>query len=96
MDYSGYPDCRPEFIAAFQQVVNLATKATVQGATIKIQRPLQRMSKFDIVRRAFALGVPLEKTWSCYVDDDDPCGVCDGCRLREEAIAQVKTETQVT
>jgi 7-cyano-7-deazaguanine synthase len=53
------------------------------------------MSKLDIVRRAFALNVPLEKTWSCYVDGDDPCGICDSCRLREEAIAQVKTETQV-
>lgn len=96
IDYSGYPDCRPEFIAAFQQLINLATKATVQGATIQLQTPLQRMSKLDIVRRAFALNVPLEKTWSCYVDGDDPCGICDSCRLREEAIAQVKTETQVT
>lgn len=96
IDYSGYPDCRPEFIAAFQQLINLATKATVQGATIQLQTPLQRMSKLDIVRRAFALNVPLEKTWSCYVDGDDPCGICDSCRLREEAIAQVRTETQVT
>jgi 7-cyano-7-deazaguanine synthase len=93
IDYSGYPDCRPEFIAAFQQLVNLATKITVQGITIKIQAPLQDMSKLDIIRRAIALGVPLDKTWSCYVDGDKPCGVCDSCRLREEAIAQVKTET---
>ncbi len=92
VDYSGYPDCRPAFIAAFQQVVNLATKATVQGAPIRIRTPLQRMSKLDIVRRAVALNVPLEKTWRCYVDGDEPCGVCDSCRLREGAIVQVRRE----
>ena len=92
LDYSGYPDCRPEFIAAYQQVVNVATKATAQGATLRIQTPLQYMSKVDIVRRAYALGVPLDLTWSCYVDGDAPCGVCDSCRLRETAIAQVAQE----
>lgn len=92
LDYSGYPDCRPEFIAAFQQLITVATKATVQGATIQIQTPLQRLSKVDIVRRAFTLGVPLDLTWSCYVEGDTPCGVCDSCRLREEAIAQVRRE----
>lgn len=92
LDYSGYPDCRPEFIAAFQQMANLATKATVQGATIQIATPLQHLSKLDIVRRAAALQVPLDKTWSCYRDGDQPCGVCDSCRLREEAIALVRQE----
>lgn len=92
LDYSGYPDCRPVFIAAFQQLITVATKATVQGATIRIQTPLQRLSKVDIVRRAFMLGVPLDLTWSCYVEGDTPCGVCDSCRLREEAIAQVRSE----
>jgi 7-cyano-7-deazaguanine synthase len=92
IDYSGYPDCRPEFIAAYQSLIKLATKATVQGITIQIQTPLQHMSKLDIVRRAFVLGVPIGKTWSCYVDGDEPCGVCDSCRLREEAIAQVRQE----
>lgn len=95
LDYSGYPDCRPAFIAAFQQVINVATKATVQGATIQIQTPLQRLSKVEIVRRAFALSVPLDLTWSCYVEGDTPCGVCDSCRLREEAIAQVQREQAV-
>ncbi|MEZ4865684.1 MAG: 7-cyano-7-deazaguanine synthase QueC [Caldilineaceae bacterium] len=90
LDYSGYPDCRPEFIHAFQQVINVATKATVQGATIQIETPLQQLSKVDIVRRAFALNVPLDLTWSCYANGETPCGVCDSCRLREEAIAQVR------
>jgi len=89
LDYSGYPDCRPEFITAFQNVANIATKATVQGQPIRIETPLQQLSKVGIVRRALALDVPLELTWSCYTDGDEPCGVCDSCRLREEAIAQV-------
>ncbi len=92
LDYSGYPDCRPEFIAAFQGVVNVATKATVQGAAIRLETPLQQLSKVDIVRRALVLGVPLELTWSCYTDGEEPCGVCDSCRLRDEAIAQVRQE----
>lgn len=92
LDYSGYPDCRPEFIAAYQDVVNVATKVTTEGGTIQLQTPLQHLSKLDIVRRAFELGVPLELTWSCYKNGDMPCGECDSCRLREEAIAQVQNE----
>lgn len=90
-DYSGYPDCRPEFIAAFQGVVNIATKATVQGAAIRIATPLQHLSKVQIVGRALALGVPLALTWSCYLDGAEPCGVCDSCRLRAEALAHYHT-----
>ncbi|MCB0081733.1 MAG: 7-cyano-7-deazaguanine synthase, partial [Caldilineaceae bacterium] len=82
----------PEFIAAYQQVINVATKATVQGATIQIATPLQRLSKIDIVRRAFDLAVPLDLTWSCYVNGPESCGVCDSCRLREEALVHVKRE----
>ncbi|MBW7884066.1 MAG: 7-cyano-7-deazaguanine synthase QueC [Caldilineaceae bacterium] len=85
-DYSGYPDCRPEFIAAYQQMVNLATKATVEGASIRIETPLQYLSKVDIAKRALALNVPLDLTWSCYTDGPEPCGVCDSCRLRDEAL----------
>lgn len=92
LDYSGYPDCRPEFIAAYQNLINFATKATVQGSTIQVETPLQFLSKLDIVRRAFDLDVPLDKTWSCYLDGEEPCGVCDSCRLREEAIAKVRAE----
>lgn len=93
LDYSGYPDCRPEFIAAFQRLAAVATKATVQGASIRMETPLQQLSKVEIVRRALALGVPLELTWSCYGDGDEPCGLCDSCRLRDEAMAQVRAAT---
>jgi 7-cyano-7-deazaguanine synthase len=89
LDYSGYPDCRPEFIAAFQGVVDVATKATVEGRRIQLATPLQHKSKLEIVRRARELAVPLELTWSCYEDGEEPCGVCDSCRLREEALAAV-------
>lgn len=89
LDYSGYPDCRPEFIAAYQQVINVATKVTVQGTNITIQTPLQQLSKVAIVRRALELNVPIDKTWSCYANGSTPCGECDSCRLRDEAIGQV-------
>ena len=88
LDYSGYPDCRPEFIAAFQQVADLATRQTVEGGRIVLQTPLQSLTKIDIVRRARALGVPIAATWSCYTGGDEPCGVCDSCRLREAALAE--------
>jgi 7-cyano-7-deazaguanine synthase len=90
LDFSGYPDCRPEFVDAFRALIKVATKATTQGATIQIETPLQFMSKLDIVHRALELGVPLELTWSCYQDGPDPCGVCDSCRLRDEAIEQAR------
>jgi 7-cyano-7-deazaguanine synthase len=85
IDYSGYPDCRPEFIAAFENMANLATQAGVEGKTkIRIHTPLIHMSKADIVRQAIALGVDLSLTHSCY--DPSPegraCGHCDSCLLR--------------
>ncbi|SEK58611.1 transcriptional regulator /preQ(0) biosynthesis protein QueC [Pseudoxanthomonas sp. GM95] len=84
VDYSGYPDCRPEFIAAFQALANLATKAGVEGAGIKVHAPLQFMSKADIVREGVALGVDFSSTVSCYNADaaGNACGHCDACRLR--------------
>jgi 7-cyano-7-deazaguanine synthase len=88
LDYSGYPDCRPEFIAAYQNLISVATKAAVQGAHIRIETPLQYLSKVQIAKRALELGVPLERTWSCYADGPEPCGVCDSCRLREDAIIE--------
>jgi len=90
LDYSGYPDCRPEFIAAYQNLISVATKATVQGAHIRIETPLQYLSKVEIAKRALELGVPLERTWSCYADGPEPCGVCDSCRLREDAIVEAR------
>lgn len=86
VDYSGYPDCRPEFIAAFEQMANLATRAGVEGARLRIHAPLQHLSKADIVRRGGALGVDYAQTVSCYQATAEglACGRCDSCRLRRE------------
>ena len=90
VDYSGYPDCRPEFIAAFQSLANLATKAGVEGAGIRVHAPLQFLSKADIVREGLRLGVDFSETVSCYQADADgrACGHCDACRLRAEGFAR--------
>ena len=84
VDYSGYPDCRPEYIAAFEAMANLATKAAVEGARLSIHAPLIALSKADIVRRGSALGVDYGLTVSCYQADESgaACGLCDSCRLR--------------
>ena len=86
VDYSGYPDCRPEFIAAFEHMANLATKAGVEGERLHIHAPLQFLSKADIIRRGAELGVDYAQTVSCYQADAEglACGRCDSCRLRRE------------
>ena len=86
IDYSGYPDCRPEFIAAFQALARLATKRGVEGGTLTIDAPLVTMSKAGIIRRGRELGVDYSLTVSCYQADDQgrACGRCDSCRLRRE------------
>jgi len=86
VDYSGYPDCRPEFIEAFEQMANLATKAAVEGEPIKIQTPLMKMSKAETVQAGVALGVDYGLTVSCYQADaaGRACGKCDSCRLRRK------------
>lgn len=86
IDYSGYPDCRPEFIQAFQDLANLATQAGVEGEGFHIEAPLLAMSKADIIRAGVALGVDYGQTVSCYALDENgaACGVCDSCRLRAE------------
>lgn len=90
LDYSGYPDCRPEFIDAFQKMATLATKAGVEGHPIRINTPLQYMSKADIVREADRLGLDAGVSWSCY--DPTPegrhCGLCDSCRLRSKGFEE--------
>lgn len=86
VDYSGYPDCRPAFIDSFQQLANLATKAGVEGAGIRVHAPLMRMSKADIAREGRRLGVDFAVTVSCYQADEKgrACAHCDACRLRAE------------
>ncbi len=92
MDYSGYPDCRPEFIEAFEHLGNLATKAGVEGTQrLKIRAPLISMSKADIIRKGLELGVDFSETTSCYdpAPDGAPCKQCDSCLLRAKGFAQV-------
>ena len=86
VDYSGYPDCRPEFIAGFEALANLATKAGVEGQRFQVHAPLMRMSKADIVREGLRLGVDFAQTVSCYQADADgrACSHCDACRLRKQ------------
>ena len=90
VDYSGYPDCRPAFIDAFEQLANLATKAGVEGAGLRIRAPLMRMSKADIAREGQRLGVDFAVTVSCYQADSEgrACGHCDACRLREQGFRE--------
>jgi len=81
-DYSGYPDCRPEYIEAFQKMVNLATKKCIEGNSILIKTPLLNLSKAEIIKKGKKLGVPFDKTWSCYIGKKLACGRCDSCILR--------------
>jgi 7-cyano-7-deazaguanine synthase len=90
IDYAGYPDCRPEYIAAFQAMARLATKRGVEGGKLTIDAPLVTMTKADIIRRGQELGVDYSLTVSCYQADDEgrACGRCDSCRLRSEGFAR--------
>jgi 7-cyano-7-deazaguanine synthase len=90
LDYSGYPDCRPEYIAAFERLASLATAAGVQGGSFHIHAPLQMLSKADIIRKGVALGLDYGLTHSCYdpAPDGRPCGHCDSCQLRAAGFAE--------
>lgn len=92
VDYSGYPDCRPEFIQSFEQMANLATKAGVEGNALSIEAPLIQMTKAEIVQAGAALGVDYSLTVSCYQADDEgrACGKCDSCRLRRQGFEQAQ------
>ncbi len=94
VDYSGYPDCRPEYIQAFQKMANLATRAGVEGETIQIHTPLIDLSKAEIIQRGLVLGVDYARTVSCYSADANghACGVCDACRLRRQGFEQAGVE----
>lgn len=86
VDYSGYPDCRPDYLNAFQTLADLSSKVGREGRGPRLWAPLVVWSKQKIVEEALRLGVPIERTWSCYSGGDHPCGVCDSCRIRDAAL----------
>ena len=98
LDYSGYPDCRGEYVKAFQQMANLATRSAVEGQTITIHAPLIDMTKADTITQGIALGVDYSATVSCYQADDlgRACGVCDSCRLRKAGFEQARIDDPTT
>lgn len=97
IDYSGYPDCRPEFIAGFAELAELATKAGAEGERFTIHTPLQFLGKAEIAREALRLGLDPVMSWSCYDPQEDgaACGLCDSCRLRREGFTQAGLEDPV-
>jgi 7-cyano-7-deazaguanine synthase len=97
LDYSGYPDCRPEYLEAFERLAALATRAGVEGHAVRVLAPLLRLSKAEIVRRGTALGLDYGLTHSCYDPDPSgrPCGRCDSCRLRAKGFAEAGVEDPV-
>ena len=88
LDYSGYPDCRPEYLAAVQSVAELATKQGIEGSAPRLLAPLVQLTKAEIVRLGQKLRVPWELTWSCYLGGGKACGVCDSCRLRLKGFSE--------
>lgn len=91
IDYSGYPDCRPDFFAAYAKVLEKGLKTGVQGRKIKVETPLIRLTKAQIIRLGIKLKVPYELTWSCYSGGARPCGVCDSCRLRAKGFLEAES-----
>ena len=88
LDYSNYPDCRSEFFEAFQEAVNVGTKAGVEKKSVKIITPIINMTKKEIVQKGVQLGVPFENTWSCYLGDENPCMECESCKFRMQAFRE--------
>jgi len=97
LDYSGYPDCRPEYMQAFEAMANLATKAGVEGARFLIHAPLMQMGKAEIIRRGLSLGLDYSLTHSCYdpLENGQPCGRCDSCVLRAKGFAEAGIEDPI-
>tara|TARA_B100000700_G_scaffold230326_1_gene254676 strand:- start:138 stop:812 length:675 start_codon:yes stop_codon:yes gene_type:complete len=89
MDYSGYPDCRPDYIEAYQNLANLSSKIGRKGNGVKLWAPLIKWQKTKIVEEALRLNIPIEDTWSCYNGKEKPCGLCDSCRIRDDALQKV-------
>lgn len=88
LDYSGYPDCRPEFFEAFEKMIALGTKAGVEGRALEIKTPLLRLNKKEIILLGKKINVPFENTWSCYQGQEMPCGKCDSCLLRAKGFQE--------
>lgn len=88
VDYSGYPDCRPEYLKAYQQLANLSSKIGLEGKAPQLIAPLINDSKVEIIKRAMSLNVPIDVTWSCYQGGEKPCGLCDSCRIRDKALIE--------
>lgn len=88
VDYSGYPDCRPDYLDAYQRLAQLSSKVGLEDHAPQLVAPLIMDSKVDIVRRAVQLGVPIQDTWSCYSGGTEPCGRCDSCRIRDQALIE--------
>ncbi len=88
VDYCGYPDCRPEYLETYQQLASLSSKIGLEGKAPRLVAPLVMDTKEDIVRRALKLGVPISSTWSCYQGEEEPCGLCDSCRIRDRALIE--------
>ncbi len=95
IDYSGYPDCRPEYVEAFEKCANLGTKRGVEGNKIRIIAPIIHMSKAEIVKNGMELGVPYELTWSCYRGGKKACGKCDSCQLRLKGFMEAGYEDPI-
>lgn len=98
LDYSGYPDCRPEFVAGFEGLARIATKVGAEGGTVKVHAPLQHLKKSEIAREAVRLGLDVGESWSCYdpLPDGRACGECDSCRLRRAGFAEAGIEDGTT
>ncbi|MFA6709718.1 MAG: 7-cyano-7-deazaguanine synthase QueC [Candidatus Methanomethylophilaceae archaeon] len=95
VDYSGYPDCRPEFFSAYEKMIKVGTKAGVEGRPIKIETPILKASKADIVRLGKKLKAPLHLTWSCYEGGEKACGKCDSCQLRLKGFHEAGFEDEI-
>ena len=92
MDYSGYPDCRPDYLNAYQELANLSSKVGREGKGITLWAPLLDWEKTKIFQEALRLKIPIEKTWSCYQGEIKPCGNCDSCRIRDKALQEIGRE----
>jgi 7-cyano-7-deazaguanine synthase len=95
IDYSGYPDCRPDFFNAYAKVLEKGLKTGVEGRKIKVETPLIRLTKARIIRLGMKLRVPYHLTWSCYTGGQKPCGICDSCRLREKGFEEVENSQRL-